>query len=126
MSSLGGFSLIYRYLETSEVFKRVETHTHTQLLSDPHAIGPPVCNRERSQTTFLTPDGFVQTPWKPRTPQIHQRSARSRRSQQPLSASDIFISPLPFGFNLTCNLLTSCLFSTFSILTHFTFCVSNI
>ena len=95
--------------------KSRNTKAHSPSLSlgsyqDPLAIGPPACNEERFQTTFLTPDGFVQTPWKPHTPQIHRRSASSSEEEQTLTAtlsllaSDVFISPPPFVFNLTCNL----------------------
>lgn len=46
-----------------------------------------MCSAERSQTTFLAPDGFVQTPWKPHTPQINQRSSSSPEEEQTLTAT---------------------------------------
>lgn len=88
------FSLIHLSLETSAILRKVETQKHartnTHTLSsyqDPRAIGPPACNGERSQTTFLTPDGFVQTPWKPHTPRIHRRSASSTEKEETLAAT---------------------------------------
>lgn len=91
-----------------------QTHT-TELLSDPHAIAALLCYKESSQTAFLTPDGFVQPPWKPHTPQIHWRSASSSEEEQTRTrthtrsgfAGDIFISPLCSGVNLTCSLFIS-------------------
>lgn len=123
------FSLIHLSLE---VLRRVEIqkhiHTHTPSFSsyqDPYAIGLPVCNGERFQTAFLTPDGFVQTPWKPHTPQIHRHSASSSEEEETLtptlslSASDVFISPPLFVFHLTCNICCSSVCSFYSYIFHF-------
>lgn len=52
-------------------FQEESKHKNTHTYQDPHAFGQSVCKVERSQTTFLSPDGFVQAPWKPLT-QIHR------------------------------------------------------
>lgn len=99
-------------METNEVPRNSETRAHAHILSsyqDPHAFGPPACKVERSQTTFLSPDGFVQAPWKPHT-EIHRSAARNSDVEETLtpalhfSALDIFTSPILVFSKLTCHL----------------------
>lgn len=66
--------------------KKVGRRTNTQLLLDPSSsatlLVPRPWSRERSRSTFLTPDGFVPAPWKPHTAPIGWRSEVEEKEEE--------------------------------------------